>query len=101
MSNVGNHGQLERVQVSNSIFNPSSEAPRRIRPFRDNTQSYCTFDPTALRCSRPFKDNTQPYSYFSEDEFERIERIEKERYERKMIRKYLKQKSKDESTIIV
>ena len=42
-----------------------------------------------------FKNNTQSYSYSSEDEFERVERKEKERYERRLIREHLKQKSRD------
>ena len=45
------------------------------------------------------KHNTKSYSYSnsSEDETERIERKERERYERKLIREHLKQKSKDQS----
>ena len=41
------------------------------------------------------KNTTQSYSYSSEDEFEQVERKEKERYERRLVRKHLKQKSKD------
>ena len=43
----------------------------------------------------PFKDTTQSYYYSSKDEFERLERKEKERYERKLIREHLRQKAKD------
>ena len=35
------------------------------------------------------KNTTQSYSYSSEDKFERIERKEKERYERRLIREHL------------
>ena len=50
-------------------------------------------------CFRPFKDNTQSFSYTnsSKDESERLERKEKERYERRLIREHLRQKSKDQS----
>ena len=43
-----------------------------------------------------FKNTTQSYSYSSEDEFERVERHEKEWYERRLIREHLRQKSRDE-----
>ena len=50
-------------------------------------------------CSRAVKHTTQSYSYSnsSKDETERIERKEKERYERRLIREHLRQKSKDQS----
>ena len=46
-------------------------------------------------CYRPLKDNTQSYYYSSEDEFERVERKEKKRYKRKLIREHLRRESKD------
>ena len=50
-------------------------------------------------CNRAFKHTTKSYSYTnsSEDESERIERKERERYERRLIREHLRQKSKDQS----
>ena len=50
-------------------------------------------------CIRALKLPTKSYSYSnsSEDESERIERKERERYERKLIRGHLRQKSKDQS----
>ena len=46
---------------------------------------------------RLLKNTTQSYSYSysSEDESERVERKEKERYERRLIREHLRQKSRD------
>ena len=54
---------------------------------------------TSCECNRAFKHTTKSYSYTnsSEDESERIERRERERYERRLIREHLKQKSKDQS----
>ena len=58
-----------------------------------------TYNCPSHTCIRPSKDTTQSYSYYSssESESERIERKEKERYERKLIREHLRQKSKDQS----
>ena len=52
----------------------------------------CSFEPRSL------KNTTQSYSYSNsfEEESERVERKEKERYERRLIREHLRQKSRDE-----
>ena len=85
-----------------SLMQENSQRNRNVEPNFTRGTSRCeTYNCPShtTACFRPFKDTTKSYSYStsSEDESERIERKEKERYERKLIREHLKQKSKDQS----
>ena len=93
---IGNESENSESKLK-SLWNESKQGKYKAETnltrgtSRTETCNYpsCSFEP------RPFKDPTQSYYYSSEDKFERVERKEKERYERKLIREHLKQKSKD------
>ena len=96
-ANHVNESQSPESRVK-SVRNESSQGKHRNgRNLTHGMSRTETFNrPALLSEPCPLKDTTQSYCYSSEDEFERVERKEKERYERRLVREHLRQKSRDE-----